>query len=137
MTSKFKEVTDNTPQLSSDVNTEAKAQPSKPLASSDNTPTSTKTSRSQSMITLTTGKSVSEKHLQYSVLLKVVLSSLEAAGLLKKYRVLSKSTSVVKEITIVLDPAIWTENIELKVLSSSSVVKSSHNTAGQEPRIPK
>ena len=71
------------------------------------------------MITLTTGKSVSEKHLQYSVLLKVVLSSLEAAGLLKKYRVLSKGTSVVKEITIVLDPAIWTENIELKVLSKA------------------
>ncbi len=118
MTSKFKEATDNTQQLSSGASTEAKAQPSKLLASSDNTPTSTKTSRSPSMITLTTGKSVSEKHLQYSVLLKVVLSSLEAAGLLKKYRVLSKGTSVVKEITIVLDPDIWTENIELKVLSS-------------------
>lgn len=134
MTSKYKEVTDNTQQSSFEGNTEARVRPSRQLVSSDNTPTNTKTSKAQSMITLTTGVSVSEKSLQYSVLLKVVLSSLIKAGLVKKYRVLSSDKTVVKEYQLVFSPEIWTEMFDLKV---KPVVKSSHNTAVQEPHIPK
>jgi hypothetical protein len=134
MTSKYKAATDNTPQSSFEGSTEARARPFRQLVSSDNTTTSTKTSKVQSMITLTTGVSVSEKSLQYSVLLKVVLSSLIKAGLVKKYRVLSSDKSVVKEYQLVFSPEIWTEMFDLKV---KPVVKSSHNTAGLEPHIPK
>ena len=134
MTFKYKEVTDNTPQSSFEGSTEAKVRPSRQLVSSDNTPTSTKTSKPQSMITLTTGQSVSEKSIQYSVLLKVVLSSLIKAGLVKKYRVLSSDKTVVKEYQLVFSPEIWTEMFDLKV---RPVVKSSNNTAVQEPHIPK
>jgi hypothetical protein len=134
MTSKYKAVTDNTPQSSSAGNTEVKVRPFRQLVSSDNTPISTETSKAQSAITLITGQSVSEKSLQYSVLLKVVLSSLIKAGLVKKYRVLSSDKSVVKEYQLVFSPEIWTEMFDLKV---KPVVKSSHNTAGLEPHIPK
>lgn len=134
MTSKYKEVTDNTPQSSFEGSTEVRARPFRQLVSSDNTLTNTKTSKVQSMITLTTGASVSEKSLQYSVLLKVVLSSLIKAGLVKKYRVLSSDKTVVKEYQLVFSPEIWTEMFDLKV---KLVVKSSHNTAVQEPHIPK
>jgi hypothetical protein len=134
MTSKYKAVTDNTPQSSSAGNTEAKVRPFRQLVSSDNTLISTETSKAQSAITLITGQSVSEKSLQYSVLLKVVLSSLIKAGLVKKYRVLSSDKSVVKEYQLVFSPEIWTEMFDLKV---KPVVKSSHNTAGLEPHIPK
>jgi hypothetical protein len=134
MTSKYKVVTDNTPQSSSAGNTEVKVRPFRQLVSSDNTPISTETSKAQSVITLITGQSVSEKSLQYSVLLKVVLSSLIKAGLVKKYRVLSSDKSVVKEYQLVFSPEIWTEMFDLKV---KPVVKSSHNTAGLEPHIPK
>lgn len=134
MTSKYKEVTDNTPQSSFEGSTEARARPSRQLVSLDNTQTNTKTSKAQSMITLTTGVSVSEKSLQYSVLLKVVLSSLIKAGLVKKYRVLSSDKTVVKEYQLVFSPEIWTEMFDLKV---KPVVKSSNNTDVQDPHIPK
>jgi hypothetical protein len=115
MTSKYKAVTDNTPQSSSAGNTEVKVRPFRQLVSSDNTPISTETSKVQSVITLITGQSVSEKSLQYSVLLKVVLSSLIKAGLVKKYRVLSSDKSVVKEYQLVFSPEIWTEMFDLKL----------------------
>jgi hypothetical protein len=119
MTSKFKEVTESTPVLFCAAVTGAKAPLSKPSASSDNTPTNTKTSSKPSQLTLITGRSVSEKEIQYALILKVVLSSLMKAKLVKKYRLLSGVKGVVKEYRYVFDPTIWTDELDL-VLSSEA-----------------
>jgi hypothetical protein len=119
MTSKFKEATENTPVLSCAAVIGDLEQPSKPSVNSDNTPTNTKTSSKQSQLTLTTGQSVSEKEIQYAMILKVVLSSLMKAKLVKKYRLLSGVKGVVKEYRYVFDPTIWTDELDL-VLSSEA-----------------
>jgi len=119
MTSKFREVTGSTHVLSSAVVIGAQERPSRPSASLDNTQTSTKTSRKPSQLTLTTGQSVSEKEIQYALILKVVLSSLMKAKLVKKFRLLSGSKGVVKEYRYVFDPAIWTDELDL-VLSGEA-----------------
>ncbi len=116
MTSKFKALTDNTPPLSSGVSTEAKAQQSKPLASSDNTPPSTPITKTQSSSMLSPAISVSEKSRQHAVILKVVLSSLEKAGLIRRFRVRLKDGTL-KEVQVVFDNTLWTENLDLRVLS--------------------
>lgn len=116
MTSKFKVLTDNTPPLSSDVNTEVEAQLSKPSVSTDNTPPSTPTSQMQSKSTLTTGKNVSERSRQHIAILMVVLSRLEEKGLIRRFKVLSPDGKW-KETQIVFDNTIWKENLELNVLS--------------------
>lgn len=118
MTSKSREVTDNTPPLSLGESTEAKAQPSKPLASSDNTPPSTPTLKKQSAPMLSTAKSVSEKSRQHAAILKVVLLRLEKAGLVRRFEVLSK-TGELAEIQIVFDNSLWTKELDLKVLSNA------------------
>jgi hypothetical protein len=119
MTSKYKEATGSTPVLSCGAGTGASEQQYKQSVNLDNTQTSTKTSRKQSQLTLTTGRSVSEKEIQYALILKVVLSSLMKAKLVKKYRLLSGVKGVVKEYRYVFDPAIWTEELDL-VLSSEA-----------------
>lgn len=125
--SKYKDQTENIPPLSSGAGTGAKAQPSKQLASSDNTPNYTQTTRMQSETTLTTGlkgadnspttPKITEKSLQHALIMRVALSQLEKAGLLKRYKVLSKDGTKTNEIQVVFDPELWTENLELKVLS--------------------
>lgn len=119
MTSKFKALTANTPPSSSASNTAAKVQPSKPSASSDNTPTFTETLNPQSVTMLSTEKNVlqiSEKSRQHSVLTRVLLSNLESAGLIRRFKVLSKD-GVWMETQIVFDNTYWDESLELKVLS--------------------
>lgn len=117
MTSKSKEAIDNTLQLSLDENIEAKVQPSKPLASSDNTQTSMQILNKPSPPMLSTVKNVSEKSRQHSILLKVLLSNLESAGLIRRFKVLSKNGEWM-ETQIVFDNSLWDENLDLKVLSS-------------------
>lgn len=116
--------------LSSAESIEAKAPPSELLANSDNTPISMQTSKKPSPPTLPTGKSgsttlttpattptITEKIRQHAMLAKVTLKILEKAGLIKRFKVLSKDEqglTTLKEIRIVFDPAIWTEDLELK-----------------------
>ena len=123
MTSKYKVATDITPPLSLGASTEALVLQSKLSVNSDNTQTFTQTSKPKSNLILTTGKKgleISEKSRQHAAILKVVLSRLERAGLIRRYRVLSKNqdgSTTVKEIQITFDNTIWTENLELRVLS--------------------
>ena len=117
MTYKFKAATDNIHVSSSAVNTEAKGRQSKPSASTDNTQPYMQTLSKPSMNTLTTGVIVSEKSRQHAALVKVLLSRLEKAGLVRRYKVVSKDKSVVKEYQIVFDPKYWEESLDLKVLS--------------------
>jgi len=125
MTFKSREVTDNTPPLFLGVSTEARALQSKQSANTDNTPRSTRTSNQQSNLTLTTGKKgleITEKSRQHAALLKVVLSRLERAGLVKRFRVLSNNadgTTTVKKIQIEFDNIYWTESLDLRVLSEN------------------
>ena len=117
MTSKYKAQTDNTLQLSSGASTGARVLQSRPLVSTDNTPLSTQTSSRKSSDMLSTAQNVSEKSRQHAAILKVVLSRLEKDGLIRRFRVLSADRTTVKEIQIVFDCELWTENIELRVLS--------------------
>jgi hypothetical protein len=126
MTSKFKALTDHTPQLYSGADTEAKAQPSAQLASVTTVGEkihSTKITPQPSEVILTTGKSVSEKSILAAQVLKAVLSRLEKDGLVKRYRLLSKGKdgqTTVKEIRIVFDNSQWTEGLELRLLSKEA-----------------
>ena len=120
MTSKFKALTDNTPPLSSAGSTEAKGQPSKQSANSDNTPPSTQTSRKPSSNMLSTVKNVSEKSRQHAAILRVVLSRLESDGLIKRFRVLSADRTTVKEVRIVFDLGLWTQELDLRLLSGET-----------------
>ena len=119
MTSKSKAVTESTPLSSSDESIEVLAQPSKLSASSDNTLTSTPILSKPSPTMLSNEKSdlkITEKSRQHSILLKVLLSNLESAGLIRRFKVLSK-TGEWMETQVVFDNTIWDENLELKVLS--------------------
>jgi len=123
MTSKSKVVTDNTPPLSSDVSTGAKVQPSEPLAAmttvAGGTP-STKITKGQSVYTLTTGKSVSERGLLAAQILKGVLSMLEKDGLVRRYRLLSSDKTTVTGIRIQFDNSQWTPELDLRLLSEEA-----------------
>lgn len=120
MTSKSKALTANTLPLSSDVNTEAKAQPSKQSASSDNTLTYMQTTKPPSLPTSTTGKKdlttplTTEKARQHAMLAKVALAQLEKAGLIKRFKVLSVDLTTVQRIRIEFDMSLWTDELELK-----------------------
>lgn len=118
MTSKSKVVTENTQQLSSEGSIGAKVLPSRPLVSSDNTPVSTEILSKPFDNMLSTEKNVSEKSRQHAALLKVLLSRLEKAGLIRRFKVLSKDGTC-KEIQIVFDNSIWTQDLDL--LSPASV----------------
>jgi len=123
MTYKSKAVTANTPPLSLGENIAASARQYKQSRNMDNTPRFTRTSSQQSNLTLTTGKKgleITENSRQHAALLKVVLSRLEKAGLVKRFRVLSKNedgTTTVKKIQIEFDNTYWTESLDLRVLS--------------------
>jgi hypothetical protein len=116
MTSKFKALTDNTPPLSSDESTEARAQPFKPSVGTDNTQAYTPTSQKQYKSISPTGKNVSERSRQHIAIMMVVLSRLEEKGFIRRFKVLSADGKW-KETQIVFDNTIWTENLDLKVLS--------------------
>lgn len=122
MTSKFKALTDNTPQSSSGAGTGAKAQPSAPLAGmttvGSSIPSMTITPKPLET-TLTTGRNVSEKSRLAAQVLKAVLSRLEKDGLIRRFRVLSADRTT-KEIRIVFDNSLWTETLDLRVLSDEA-----------------
>ena len=126
MTSKFKALTDNTPQSSSGAGTGEKVQPSAQLAGmttvGSSTPSMTITPK-QLETTLTTGRNVSEKSRLAAQVLKAVLSRLEKDGLIRRYRVLSADRKVTKEIRIVFDNSLWTETLDLRVLSDEKQAK--------------
>jgi len=116
MTSKYKAaLTENIQLLSSEENIEAKAQPSSQSQKMDNMPTSTQTTKARSAST----SNADNKTAVNALMLRAALLSLEKAGLLKRYKVLSKSDAtglpVVKEIRVVLDPSIWSEDFRLHV----------------------
>ena len=125
--SKSKDQTDNTPPLSSGEGTEAREQPSLPLAKTDNTQTFMQTTKPLSLSTSQNGQSgsttpdnslttlqITEKSRQHAVLAKVALSQLEKAGLIKRFKVLSKDATTVQKIRIEFDMSTWTEGLELK-----------------------
>ncbi len=120
MTSKFKALTDNTPQSSSGAGTGAKAQPSAQSAGmttvGGSIPSMTITPKPLETIS-TTGRNVSEKSRLAAQVLKAVLARLEKDGLIRRYRVLSADRKGTKEIRIVFDNSLWTETLDLRVLS--------------------
>ena len=121
--SKFKDQIGNTPPLSLDGNTGASAQPFSPSVSSDNTLPSTQTMRTplqpmlssenEGLTTLTTPPTT-EKTRQHAMLVKVALMQLEKAGLIKRYKVLSRDGTTVQRIRIEFDMSDWSEDLDLK-----------------------
>lgn len=125
MTSRFKVPTENIPQSSSGAGTEVKVLPSAQSQNLDNTLVSIPTLKNPSNSMLSTVKSVleiSEKSRQHAFLTKVLLSRLEKAGLIKRFKVLSPDGKTWKETQIVFDNIYWDENLDLKVLSSRTTV---------------
>ncbi len=121
--SKSRDQTDDTQPLSSGEKTEDQAQQSKPSASLGSTQTSTPTSSKPSATTsavdntLTTPPTtpqITEKIRQHAMLMRVTIKVLERSGLIKRYRVLSSDMTTLKEIRIVLDPTLWTDDLQLK-----------------------
>ncbi len=127
MTSLSRVQTEGIPPLSLERSTEAPAQPSSPLVSSDNTQTSTETMSKPSEPISTTEPSgsdnspttpkITEITRQHAMLMRTALLQLEKAGLCKRFRVLSKDGETVKEIQVVFSPDLWTTGLSLKVLS--------------------
>lgn len=135
MTSKSKAQIESTPLLSSDENTGERAQPSLQSAGQHSgvlsTPSMTIT-KGQSANTLPAENkdNTGNKTALHALMMRAALLSLEKTGLLRRYRVLSRNAAgkpvldntgkpVVKEIRIVLDPKVWTE--DLKLLSEGVV----------------
>lgn len=122
MTFSSRDQTENIQPSLSGANIEGQEPQSKLSASSDNTQTFTQTSQkpSKAMLseenkgstTLTTLK-VSEKTRQHAMIARVALLQLEKAGLVKRYKVLSKDTTTLKEIRIVFNPSLWTTDLVL------------------------
>jgi hypothetical protein len=129
--SKSKDQTDNTPPLSSGESTEAKAQPSLPLASTEPTKTFMQTTKPPSLNTSQNGQGgsttvdnslttpqITERIRQHAMLAKVALNVLMKAGLIKRYEVQSKDpttglTTVVR-VRYEFDMSLWTEALDLK-----------------------
>lgn len=119
MTSKFKALTENTPQSSYVGNTGAKAQPSSQSVGMTTVEKSTQSmtiTPTTSENTLTTDKKgkVSEKALLSAVMFKAALSRLRKDGLVKLYRVLSPDKTTVTQLVIALPFDLWTEEIDLR-----------------------
>lgn len=135
MTFKFKDRTGNTPLLSSDASTEAKEPQSSPLAGQHSkvlsTPSMTTTNPPSASIS--TADNADNKRTLHALMFRAALLSLKKAGLLRWYRVLSRNAAgkavvdatgdpVVKEIRIVLDPKVWTEDLRLLSDTKEGVV---------------
>jgi len=112
MTSSYKDQTGNTPPSLSGASTEAKAQPSAQSVRTDNTKPST-----QTMKVLSKGTrpdATTDKRILLSEIFKTTVTQLERHGLIKRYKLLSKDGTTVKEIRIVLSPDTWTTEMDLK-----------------------
>jgi len=120
MTSKSKVATDNTQPSSLGESIEVKGLPSVQSAAMttvEKKTLSTMTIRTPSVGILTTGKNVSEKSMLAAQVTKAVLLRLEKDGLIRRFKVLLKGTTTVKEIQIVFSPEIWTDTLDLRLLS--------------------
>lgn len=129
MTSKYKAQTGRTPLLSSDENTGERAQPSSQSVGQHSgvlsTPSMTITKgQSANTLPVENKDNTGNKTALHALMMRAALLSLEKTGLLRRYRVLSRNAAgkpvldntgkpVVKEIRIVLSPAIWTEDLRL------------------------
>jgi|SRR5262245_52593095 len=113
MTFKSKDQTESTPLLSSEGSTEVLGQPSSPSATADSTPVPTKITEEQSTNTLPVEKS--DKTTVNALMMRAALLSLERVGLAKRFTVSSKRNgkTVVKEIRVVFDPGVWSEDLKL------------------------
>lgn len=118
MTSKFKALTENTPQLSFERSTGEKEQPSEPLVSLEETLINTPIMSPRSRLTFSAAKR--EKITLHAMFLKAAFLHLKKVGLARSFKVLSKDGTTVEEIQIVLDPAYFTEDLDL-VLSEGVV----------------
>jgi hypothetical protein len=116
MTSKFKGLTVSIPPSSSEGNTADLALPSEPSATADNMLQPTQTMPKSSQPTKS-ADNTGERIRQQADLLRVTVRLLERRGLLKRYKVLSKDGTTVKEIRLVLSPAVWDESLNLRLLS--------------------
>lgn len=126
--SKFKEVTDPTPQSLSGASIEAKAellQQSASVTTVENLTLPTQITRKQSKPTFTTDrKGLTESVRVSAIMMKASLSVLVKNGYVRRYKVLSSDRTVVKAIQVEFDISLWDENLELKELQQSeSVVK--------------
>lgn len=124
--SKFKAVTDPTPQSSSGANTGAKAQPlqqSANVTTAEKSTPPTQTTRARSKHTLTTDKNALTESVRVSaVMMKASLSVLAKNGFVRRYKVLSSDKTVVKSIQVEFDMDLWSELLELKELQQSEGV---------------
>jgi hypothetical protein len=118
--SRFKDQTGNTPPSSSGENTEVLERPSSLSVSTDNTQTSTQTTNQplQPMLPpvlegLTTPPTT-EKTRQHAMVLRVALSYLMRAGLVKQYKVLSPDGATVLKLRFEFDLAQWTKDLHPK-----------------------
>jgi hypothetical protein len=121
-TSKFKDPIENTQPFLSDAETEVKGQPSKPSANSDNMQPSIQPLKQKSEPMLSNAKSPkmsNEQAQKFAMLIRVSAQRLEAAGYIKRQRVLSKSDDLV-ETRLVFDAALWTTSLELLTTSETT-----------------
>ena len=116
MTSSSKDQTGNTPQSSSEESTEARGQPSKPLANTDNTQPSTRTTKQPSKLIKRAAKA-DDKVRQHAEIARIALKQLEISGLIRRYRILSEDRTTVKKVILVFDNTYWTTDLELRVFS--------------------
>lgn|SRR3990167_1393572 len=122
MTSSFKAQTENTRQWLSDENTGVSELPSGPSVGTDNTAKNTATMPKQSRRTLPAATTeLDNKTVLSALMLKAALSRLLKNGLIKQYQVLSADRTTVKEIQIVLDPAIWTTDCDLRSVVEAKI----------------
>lgn len=119
MTSSSKDQTGNIPPSSSGENTEAKGQPSKPSANSDNMPIFMPTTN-QSFKPIKRAAETDDKVRQHAEIARVALRQLEVNGLIRRYQVLSEDRTTVTKVILVFDNTYWTAELALKVLSGSS-----------------
>lgn len=112
MTSKFKDPTGNIPPSSSGGSTGAKGQPSEPSARTGGTPPNMTTTGALSKPTKPAANS--EKVLLAADTAKMVLNILEANGLIRRFKVLSKDRTTVKAIVVTFDNTFWNEDLTLK-----------------------
>lgn len=122
MTSKFKAVTESTPQSSLEGNTGARVRPSLQSAGMttvDESTLPTKITPTTSKNTSTTGGkgSLKERTLLSAMMFKAAAGRLRKDGLVKLYRVLSPDKTTVTQIVISLPAELWTESLDLRVLS--------------------
>lgn len=132
MTSKFRDQTEKTPLLSSDGSTGARVRQSSLSAGQQSkvlsTPPTTTTNRQSGNIS--PADNSDNRRTLNALMFRAALLSLAKAGLLKYYKVKIRNAqgktvvdatgkAVVKEIRVVLDPKVWSE--DLKLLSEGVV----------------